>query len=147
MRLRSSAELVWNLHTARKLFLIAYSRFPCCTCRLSLIGGTCLSSVACRFRTLLTWFSVIYTVVVAISIVAVVFVLIDSLKPHQLSFANADQSPWEQALMMSMDVGLHHKQRKGLVSAEYRMTQRPSKFATDLYTNDGPAVSKRTLGM
>ena len=79
---------------------------------MSAIGGTCLSSVACRFRTLLTWFSVMYTVVVAISIIAVVLVLVDSLKPHQLSFANGHQSDWERALMMSMDVGLHHKQKR-----------------------------------
>eukprot|EP01043_Picozoa_sp_COSAG02_P014994 COSAG02_NODE_628_length_19343_cov_15.829297_10_plen_88_part_00 len=85
---------------------------------------------------------------VAASIIAVVLVLIDSLKPHQLSFVNADQSPWEQALIMSMDVGLHHKQRKGLVSTEYQMKQRASKFGTDLFSNDGgPSVSKRTLGM
>lgn len=126
-------------------------RSRCGTCRLSVIGGTCLSSVACRFQKLLAWLSIIYTVVVATSMLAVVLVLIDSLKPHQLSFASGEQSPWAQALMMSMDVGLHHKQRKGLVSVEYGTKQRPSKFAADMYSkdNDGPPppVSKRTLGM
>ena len=89
-----------------------------------------------------------YTVLVAGSIISVILVLIDSLKPHQLSFANGDQSQWEQALMMSMDVGLHHKQKKGLVSAEYRMSQRQSKFSREMYSDDGPApLPKRTLGM
>lgn len=131
-------------------FLIMCSRSRCGTCRLSVIRGTCLSSVACRFQTLLTWLSIIYTVVVATSMIAVVLVLIDSLKPHQLSFASGQQSPWELALTMSMDVGLHHKQRNGLVNAEYGTKQRPSKFAADMYSKDNgdpPPVSKRTLGI
>lgn len=86
--------------------------------------------------------------VVATAIIAVVLVLVDSLGPHPLSFSNGQQSPWEQALMMSMDVGLHHKQKKGLVSSEYGTSQRSSKFSPQLYGDDDPSPpEKPTLGM
>jgi hypothetical protein len=117
-------------------------------CSVSVIGGTCLTSVACRFRTALIWLSVIYTVIVGCSLLASIFVLFDSMKPHQLQFAHAEESPWEQALMMSMDAELHHKQKRGIVSSEYGTQARASKFVTGMYDSGPPAKEKqKTLGM
>ena len=105
-----------------------------------------MTSVACRFRNELLIGSIVYSFLVGLSATSVVFVLWDSLRPHQLQFSHGQESNWSQALTMSMDAGFYHKQKRGILSSEYGAKSRASMYrpAEDIAT---PDFSRKTLGM
>lgn len=114
-----------------------------------MIGGSCLTSVACRFHKELLIGSIVHSFLAGLSAVSVVLILWDSLKPNQLQFSHAKESSWAQALTMSMDAGFYQKKKEGTLQSEYGARTRASMYtpAEDLRSPAGSDVKRKGLGM